>query len=201
MTKALPVRSTPSCRSASRCRRPRCRTARSTSAPRHLPRRSRPVPVSQALQLSALPPAQARAWAIPWPHPWRPLGQHLGHARRMSPRTTPQQQPEMSVFATRTTGSLIIVTGRWPESASCRRGWIAGKCFFGKALTALPTAALEFPFEPRSSDFGNRYAGCGLSLSCGLRAAAATARRSIAADPQHRSCADASLRPALPSHH
>jgi hypothetical protein len=40
---------------------------------------------SQALRLSALPPAQARAWAIPWPHPWRPLGQHLGHAQRMSP--------------------------------------------------------------------------------------------------------------------
>jgi hypothetical protein len=33
----------------------------------------------------------------------------------MSPRTTPQRQPEMSVFATRTTGSLIIVTGRWPR--------------------------------------------------------------------------------------
>ena len=196
MTKALPVQSTPSYRSASRCRRPRCQTARSRSAPRRLPRRSRPVPVSQALQLKALPPVQARAWAIPWP----PLRQHLGHARRMSPRTMPQQQPEMSVFATRTTGSLIIVTGRWPEGASCRRGWIAGKCFFGKALTALPTAALEFPFEPRSSDSGNRYAGCGISFSCGLRAAAATARRSIAADPRHLSCADASRRPALPSH-
>jgi hypothetical protein len=42
-------------------------------------------------------------------------------ARGMTPHTTPQSQPEMSVFATRTTGSLIIVTGRWPESASRRR--------------------------------------------------------------------------------
>ena len=201
MTKVLPVRSTPSCRSASRCMRPRCQTARSTSARHHLPQRSRPVPVSRALQLSALPPAQARVWAIPWPHPWRLLRQHLGHAQRMSPRTTPQQQPEMSVFATRTTGSLIIVTGRWPAGASRRRGWIAGKCLFGKALTALPTSALEFPFEPCSSDSGNRYAGFGLNLLCGLRAAAATARRSIAADPPHLNCADASRRPALPSHH
>ena len=82
-----------------------------------------------------------RAWAHPWPHPWRPSAQRFARARRKSPRTKPQRQPEMSVFAARTTGSLIIVTGRWPEGASRRRAWIAGKCFFGKAVTALPTAA------------------------------------------------------------
>src|SRR5689334_835185 len=75
-------------------------------------------------------------------------------------------------------------------------GWIAGKCFFGKALTTPPTTPFEFPFEPCSSDSGNGYAGITLSLWCGLRVAAATAHRSIAADPLHPNFADASRHPA-----
>jgi hypothetical protein len=32
-------------------------------------------------------------------------------------------------------GSLIIVTARWPGIAAMRDGWIAGKRVFGKVVT------------------------------------------------------------------
>ena len=201
MTTASPTRSKPSCRSVSPCRRPRCRTARSGWVPRCQWQRSPPVQVL-AWPSSALPLARAQAWALPSPNLWRSLQQRPVLARGMSPHTTPQSQPEMSVFATRTTGSLIIVTGRWPERASRRRGWIAGKWFFGKAVTALLTAVATLRLRiPVTSRRRIKNAGFDFSPSAGAHAAFATAHRSIAADPRRRNCANARRHPAPPSRH
>jgi hypothetical protein len=60
-------------------------------------------------------------------------------ARGMTPHTTPQSQPEMSVFATRTTGSLIIVTGRWPEGAPRRRGMDSWEMLFWEGSYSVVT--------------------------------------------------------------
>src|ERR1700738_23455 len=65
----------------------------------------------------------------------------------------------MSVVAARTTGSLIIVTGRWPDCVSSRRGWIAGKCLFGKAVTGgLASTASSRVVALAASSFRARLA-------------------------------------------
>ena len=197
MTMALPARSKPFGRSASRCRRPRYRTARSRSARHHQPQRPPTVPTS-------LQPVPAQALA--WPRPWRSSEQPPVLVRGMPPHTPLPQQPEMSVFATRTTGSLIIVTGRWPKGASRCRRWIAGKCFLGKAVTSLSARRRRFVSGPFSESKSAGFVSIADVNSCinfwiFARAAVATAHRSIAEDLRRRNCASARRHPAPPSRH
>ena len=194
MTMASPTQSKPSCRSVSPCKHPRYRTDRSRWAPhrQRLPRRQVPQ-----VWPSALPRAQAQAW----PHPWRPSKQCPVLARGMTPHTTPQSQPEMSVFATRTTGSLIIVTGRWPGSASRRRGMDSREMLFWEGSCGVAHrcgyASSQDPLTP----FGESKRRLGFSPWDDLRAAFATAHRSIATDPRHRNFANGRRHPAPPSRH
>jgi hypothetical protein len=194
-----PARSRPSCRPASPCRRPRYRTDRSRWAPRRRQRPRRPVP---QVWPKALPRAQAQAWAHPLPVLWRPSEQRPVLARGMPPHTTPPSQPEMSVFATRTTGSLIIVTGRWPEGRIASPGMDSREMLFWEGSYSVAHCHGDASSQhPLTSLWRIKNAGFGFSPWGGARAAFATAHRSIATDPRRRNCANGRRHPAPPSRH
>ena len=60
-------------------------------------------------------------------------------ARPTPPHTSTLPTSAVSIRRTDITKSRspIIVTGRWPDIASSRHRWIAGKCLFGKAVSDL----------------------------------------------------------------
>jgi hypothetical protein len=187
-----PTQSKPSCRSVSPCTRPRYRTDRSRWGPHRQQRRSLPVPASQAAwPSSALPPVQARAqaWPLPLPIPWRPSEQRSVLVRGMPPRTTPRSQPEMSVFATRTTGSLIIVTGRWPEGASRRRGMDSREMLFWEGgYSVAHRRSRVFVTGPfKESKRGHRFQPFGRRSRCFCHCVSVHCSRSSA--PELRKCA------------
>ena len=198
MTMVSPTQSKPSCRSVSPCRRPRYRTDRSKWGLHRRQQPRRPVP---QVWPSALPRAQARVWPLPSPNPWRPSKQRSVLVRGMPPHTTPQSQPEMSVFATRTTGSLIIVTGRWPESASRRRGMDSREMLFWEGGYGVAHCHCAASSQKSLSLWRIKNAGFGFSPWDGARAALATAHRSIATDPRRRNCANGRRHPEPPSRH
>src|SRR5450759_698731 len=53
----------------------------------------------------------------------------IPHTSTLSPRAVSIRCTDMTK-----TGSLIIVTGRWPDIFLSHGRWIAGKCLFGKAV-------------------------------------------------------------------
>ncbi len=189
-----PTQSKPSCRSVSPCTRPRYRTDRSRWAPHRQQRRPLPVPqvwpsALPRVQARAWPPEKAQAWPRPLPIPWRPSEQRSVLVRGMPPHTTPQSQPEMSVFATRTTGSLIIVTGRWPEGASRRRGMDSREMLFWEGSYGVAhrrsRAFVTGPFE--ESKRGHRFQPFGRRSRCFCHCASVHCSRSSA--PELRKCA------------
>lgn len=107
--------------------------------------------------------------------------------------------------------ALLIVgdnegTANWfPHHCDCkmarrfplrRLGWITGKRFFGKAVRPGRASA-----KSRTRVVAPWCLLSVISLWRAPRAGSPIARRSIAAGPRHLNCADASRRPAPPSHH